>query len=76
MVRFRREEAGETLGTWLAIFSFFAVYFGLGAQFGLLFTFLIGWLPAAIVAFGVAHAVKAAWVAIFVRPHSYIPRMP
>jgi uncharacterized membrane protein YgaE (UPF0421/DUF939 family) len=74
MVRFRREEAGERLGTWLAIFSFFAVYFGLAAQFGLLVTFLVGWLPAAVAAVGVAHGVKAVWVALFARPHSYFPR--
>ena len=73
MVRFRREEAGETLGTWLAIFTFFAVYFGLAAKFGLLMTFLVGWLPAAVVAVGVAHGVKAVWVAIFAGPHSYLP---
>jgi uncharacterized membrane protein YgaE (UPF0421/DUF939 family) len=74
MVRFRREEAGETLGTWLAIFTFFAVYFGLAVKFGLLITFLLGWLPAAVIAVGVAHAVKAAWVAIFARPHSFVAR--
>jgi len=76
MVRFRREEAGETLGTWLAIFTFFAVYFGLAAKFGLLMTFLVGWLPAAIIAVAVAHATKSVWVAVFGQPHGYAPRTP
>jgi hypothetical protein len=73
MVRFRREETGERLGTWLAIFAFFAVDFAIAAQFGLLVAFLVGWLPAAVVAVGVAHGVKAVWVAIFAGPHSYLP---
>jgi hypothetical protein len=74
MVRFRREEAGETLGTWLAIFTFFAVYFAIGAKFGLLVAFLVGWLPAAVIAIGAAHAVKAVWVVLFARPEGYFPR--
>lgn len=74
MVRFRRVEGGEQLGTWLAIIAFFAVDIAIAVQYGLLIAFLVGWLPAAAIAFGVAHGVKAIWTALFARPQGYMPR--
>lgn len=76
MVRFRRVEGGEQLGTWLAILAFFAVDIAIALQYGLLIAFLVGWLPSAAIAVGVAHGVKAIWVALFARPQGFIPRAP
>jgi hypothetical protein len=75
MVRFRRAEGGEQLGTWLAIVAFFAVDIAIGAKFGLLIAFLVGWLPSALIAVGVAHGVKAVWMALFARPQRLVPRI-
>lgn len=72
MVRFRRAEGGEQLGTWLAIVAFFAVDIAIAVKFGLLIAFLFGWLPSAVIAVGVAHGVKAIWIALFARSQHFI----
>jgi hypothetical protein len=72
MVRFRRAEGGEQLGTWLAIVAFFAVDIAIAAKFGLLIAFLVGWLPSAVIAVGVAYAVKSIWMALFARPQRFV----
>jgi hypothetical protein len=76
MVRFRRVEGGEQLGTWLAILAFFVVDIAIAFHYGLLVAFLVGWLPSAVIAVGVAHGVKAIWVALFARAQGFIPRTP
>ena len=37
-----------------------------------LIAFLVGWLPSAVIAVGVAYAVKSIWMALFARPQRFV----